>query len=522
EVKIDARQDSIQVETDYYKAQRVGDHNWKNNGKLVVEYHLTVPRTAVLDEIETVNGGINISNAANMTKASAVNGEVRAINLRGTANLSTVNGTVQADFDQLQTGSRISLDTVNGTVDLIIPSDANATLKADTVNGSITNDFGLPVHKGQFVGKDMYGRIGSGDVQIKLNSVNGGLSIKRKNDGRNVNPATNLLPTKSKMDDDFNKQIDQDVDEDTDADKKIDAKEAKARQKENLKKLADSKEIIVGAMKQAQKEIANLQIDKITADALREANAAGYYFAGSPAIEKKSDSFAVVGIPTVTIQAKGCNVAVRGWDKQEVQYSVVKIAGSRIQTPLDVKTNQNASNIDIKIMNAGGAARRGDFSDDSARARVEIFVPKKSNLKIENDGEIRLEGVSGTIDLRGTDGAINVRDGDGLLTVNGGGARIRIVGFRGEVESRTLDGSMFLEGGFQRLLAETSNGAIVLNLPENTNANFTSNRKINFEGINPSVKGEKNWRVGNGGANYFLQSADGEIFVRPASVIKTN
>ncbi len=76
----------------------------------------------------------------------------RAINLRGTANLSTVNGTVEADFDQLQTNGKISLDTVNGTVNLTIPSDANATVKADTVNGSITNDFGLPVRKGNMSG----------------------------------------------------------------------------------------------------------------------------------------------------------------------------------------------------------------------------------------------------------------------------------------------------------------------------------------------------------------------------------
>lgn len=196
QIRIDARQDEFTVETEYEAIKNRASKNYK---KLEVEYRLTVPRTAVLNDIETVNGSVSIANAANMTKASAVNGEVHGTNLRGTANLSTVNGTVVANFDQLQTGGKISLNTVNGTVDLMIPSDANATIKADTVNGSISNDFGLPVRKGEYVGRDLHGKIGSGDVQIRLNSVNGALSIKRKNDGKNLSPATNLLNLKTKV-----------------------------------------------------------------------------------------------------------------------------------------------------------------------------------------------------------------------------------------------------------------------------------------------------------------------------------
>ena len=101
----------MRVETDYgnWNARRQARLEKKNYGKLKVEYRLTVPRKAILDEIETVNGSVKISNTQQSTKASAVNGNVRATNLRGTARLSTVNGTIEADFDQLQTGSKISL-----------------------------------------------------------------------------------------------------------------------------------------------------------------------------------------------------------------------------------------------------------------------------------------------------------------------------------------------------------------------------------------------------------------------------
>ena len=197
-VIIDARQNSFAVETEF---EAIKNRTSKNYKRLDVEYRLTVPRGAVLNEIETVNGSVGVTGATNMTRASSVNGEVRAANLRGTANLSTVNGTVVADFNELQTGGKISLSTVNGSVNLTIPSDASATIKADTVNGNISNDFGLPVRKGEYVGQDLYGKVGGGDIQIRLNSVNGALSVRRKNDGKAVNPATNLLNMKNESDD---------------------------------------------------------------------------------------------------------------------------------------------------------------------------------------------------------------------------------------------------------------------------------------------------------------------------------
>lgn len=200
EIKVDARPDYFAVEADYDETK------WRNRAdgnryrRLEVQFKLSVPRTAALNEVETVNGSVTVSNFVNSTKISAVNGNVNATNLRGAAELSTVNGEVIGDFDRLEPGTRIDLSTVNGRVNLTIPSDANATVKADSLNGNITNEFGLPVRKGEYVGRDLHGRLGSGDVQIKLNSVNGGLAINRKKDGRTPSPATNLLPARREGD----------------------------------------------------------------------------------------------------------------------------------------------------------------------------------------------------------------------------------------------------------------------------------------------------------------------------------
>ncbi len=560
EIKIDAKQDSFSVEADYGNWKR-SNGGWRNNSRLQVEFKLVVPRNAVLDEIETVNGSITISNAANTTKASAVNGEVKATNLRGTARLSTVNGTVEADFDQLQTGSRISLDTVNGTVNLVIPSDANATVKADTVNGSINNDFGLPIRKGKYVGKDLYGKIGSGDVQIKLNSVNGGLSIKRKNDGKNVNPATNLLNLKDE--EDSEEDIDDEDDNsairppkpprpprtpgapaapgisETDAEEMRESAEDAVReaQEEEIERLGpEIEKATAEGLKQAQKELKIINSEefkktlkeaqatqKAVLAQMREAN----WLVGSPKIEKKSDTFAVKGVPKITVEARDCAVNVRGWDKPEVQYTITRFSKNRNQKPVDVVATQNGADVSIKFINSDGT-KQSEFFKESNRVRLEIFVPKKSNLRIKTNSEIRLEGVSGDIDLSGEEGAINVRDSDGKLSIDSADGLVRVLGFKGELDSKGVDGTMAFEGDFQKLSAQTVNGNIILTLPENADVNIESNRKdINSEGVSMVYVGDGKstslWKIGKGGSNHRLYTtAGGQIFVRQADSVKTN
>ncbi|MBA3354157.1 MAG: DUF4097 family beta strand repeat protein, partial [Blastocatellia bacterium] len=310
DLKINATADSFSVEADY-KAWKWNDKRVENrHRKLEVEFRLSVPRGAVLNEIETVNGSVTVSNFTNVTKVSAVNGSVVASNLRGTASLSTVNGQVTADFDRVEGSSKINLSTVNGQVNLTLPSDVNATVKADSLNGNIANDFGLPVRKGQYVGRDLYGRIGTGEAQIKLNSVNGGLSISRKNDGRSPNPATNLLPNK-KADDDW----------DGDIDEKSSARSAAQIDREVARAVRDSRRVTAQSMKEAEKaleaigpnlerlrinELKNLEKMKVDVDTMQlekkqkeniypQGWSSAVWFSGSPGIEKKRNSFAISG-----------------------------------------------------------------------------------------------------------------------------------------------------------------------------------------------------------------------------------
>ncbi len=539
DIKVEATADSFSVEADY-KGWRNDKRNEGKHRKLEVEFRLSVPRTAVLNEIETVNGSVTVSNFTNVTKISAVNGNVTATNLRGAANLSTVNGQVVAEFDRFQGDCRIDLSTVNGQVNLVLPSDVHATIKADSLNGNITNDFGLPVRKGQYVGRDLYGRVGTGEGQIKLSSVNGNLSIGRKSDGRSPNPATNLLP---------NKKADDDMDVETE--KSLAMKSAKI-DREVARAVRESQRTTAESMKEAQKaiesigpemkqlkldELKNLEKmkihlddDKIQAEikkGMLDQQAAmaklsdAMWFQDAPIVEKKRNTFAVKGTPKVTIEAIGCSVDVRGWDKSEVRYVVTEIA-SRRGGPTEILEDHDSSFLSLKVINTNSDSSVPGLQFNPERVRVEVFVPRKSNLKIVTDGELRLDGVSGDIELKGGDESINIRDVDGKMSLAASEAQVRVIGFKGDLNSQTECGDVFLEGEFNKLSARATDGTVTLTLPEDANATVFSNTELESQGLNVVRENERTWRVGKGGSKYNFDFNEGKLIIRSAGAVSSN
>ena len=186
-IEIDSGKDYLSIRTKYPNHNNTW--NWgSHNNPAGVEYTLTVPRTARLDEIKLINGALDISGVSGEVRASCINGRLQAQDLSGRAKLDTVNGRLEAKFKEL-TKESVELNSVNGSVDLTIPSDSNAEVEANTVSGRISNDFGLNVNRHQMVGQSLRGELGNGGAHIKLNNVNGRIEIHHAQDGRAMSPA---------------------------------------------------------------------------------------------------------------------------------------------------------------------------------------------------------------------------------------------------------------------------------------------------------------------------------------------
>ena len=176
EIEISQSADEIVVETELGKSDRWYSHG-NNSGS--VKYEVIVPVGTELDSVDTVNGNVNISGVSGKVVAESVNGDLDISDLAGDVGVSTVNGSIDAEFTRLGGQQRVKAETVNGRVTIKLPENADVEVSADTLNGGINaSDFGLEVEKG-FVGSDLNGKIGNGSARLNIDTVNGGIKIRR-------------------------------------------------------------------------------------------------------------------------------------------------------------------------------------------------------------------------------------------------------------------------------------------------------------------------------------------------------
>jgi DUF4097 and DUF4098 domain-containing protein YvlB len=174
EVRVKNNEDRLAIETHY--AERGKGWSWNDDGG-DVDYVVKVPRNIELRDIELVNGALRITDFPGRVSASTVNGKIAITGLSGDLELESVNGKVEAAFEQLGGNQRVEIESVNGVIELRVPKSADFEVDASTVHGGISNDFGLEVDHGEFVGHDLRGRVGGGGARVKLENVNGAIKI---------------------------------------------------------------------------------------------------------------------------------------------------------------------------------------------------------------------------------------------------------------------------------------------------------------------------------------------------------
>jgi tRNA A-37 threonylcarbamoyl transferase component Bud32 len=183
-INIDATPQQVHVHTKLTSDQ--GNSGWgfldwlRNFGgeRATVDYLIEVPRGAHLEAIGSVNGPIVIDGVAGDIAASTVNGKMKIKGATHDLKLSTVNGQIQAELDLLGARQSVSMDAVNGQIDLGVPTNADASFSVTTVNGSITSEFPELQARREFpVGNNLKGRLGSGSGHVEIRAVNGRIAF---------------------------------------------------------------------------------------------------------------------------------------------------------------------------------------------------------------------------------------------------------------------------------------------------------------------------------------------------------
>ncbi len=148
--------------------------NQVNNNDVSVSFFVRVPAGVVLHS-RTVNGDLEIEGLESDVVAASVNGDV-SITTTGYAVAETVNGSIDAVMGLIDPDG-MSFSTVNGSIELDVPDDLNADLRASWLNGSIETD--LPfLLEGRVSKRSAAGQFGAGGPNIELKTVNGSIRIR--------------------------------------------------------------------------------------------------------------------------------------------------------------------------------------------------------------------------------------------------------------------------------------------------------------------------------------------------------
>ena len=510
-IEVNATEENIRIKTQYPDR----DQNFRSDrydNPATVEYTLTVPRKAVLESIELVNGPIDIDGVEGNVKASSINGPVVARGLMGETRLSTVNGPLEATFTQLEESKPISLASVNGNLTVIIPSNANASIRAGTVHGGISTDFGLKVKHGEYVGHSLDGQIGTGGPRIKLGNVNGAIRVGHAQDGLPVSPAAAI---EGEADADVDVSVNVDIPVVVAERVRAEVEGARVRQAQR-----EAQRQVDQGMREAQREMERAQRDlareqRVQRVAVGRINKTITENSSERFQVKETRTFTVQGSPRITINTFDGRVTVHGWDKPEVTYTAIK--GSPDEESLkgiSIEAQQQGEAISIIAQNN---------EQENGSVHFDVYVPRQSSLHVSSgDGALNLDGVTGQLTLRSGDGPIEVANGGGQLQVNTGDGVIRVIKFDGQVDARTGDGAIALDGNFNSLSARTGDGTISLSVPAGSSFTIETNApdEISNEGfvvaedITPSPR-VKRWKIGNGGKVFVLKTGEGKILLRP-------
>ncbi|MBE3131029.1 MAG: DUF4097 family beta strand repeat protein [Acidobacteria bacterium] len=189
EIRVDQSTGTVSVKAIWPKFR----HRFNVN----VDFEIKVPEGVILDEVETVNGGVELTGRYGRAAVGTTNGTVTVEDASGELKVYTTNGGLQVSrfegklqaettngnirLEGLTFKDGIAAETTNGSITLTItsPEALNADLLARTTNGHITVDFPVTLKNLSQSKHRVEAKIGQGGPEISLETTNGSIKITK-------------------------------------------------------------------------------------------------------------------------------------------------------------------------------------------------------------------------------------------------------------------------------------------------------------------------------------------------------
>ncbi len=245
----------------------------------------------------------------------------------------------------------------------------------------------------------------------------------------------------------------------------------------------------------------------------------------------------------VSVHNANGKTRVLGEDRQDVEIRVLKSvtgdcpeAAEKMLDAIHLHSSRSGDVLELEVQIPRRLSRR-------AVAHVEVLVPRATRVaSTSSNGKICLEGLERSIRARSSNGAIAIREVNGDIDVTTANARVCCRGTHGRLHARSSNGKIEVGGhngsidastsngiiratvdalGNEGVSLATSNGRIVLELPEHSDADVdihVENGHIrndrDLEEQSADANGRVRGRIGKGGIPIRLRTSNGTIALR--------
>jgi hypothetical protein len=159
----------------------VSDSKGSSNGRVKnndvqVNFTVKVPQRVTFIG-KTINGSITATSLNGNVVTQTINGSIK-ISTSGYAEAKTINGEIDARLGDGNWPNALNFQTINGGINIEMPSSLSTSVDAETLNGSFTSDFQLAVTTMTTNKKHVKGVIGPGGRDLVLRTINGSINLR--------------------------------------------------------------------------------------------------------------------------------------------------------------------------------------------------------------------------------------------------------------------------------------------------------------------------------------------------------